>query len=147
VVLVALLDEKSDTAVLAGDDTDSLFQGVSIMQKEPVMSSCPGIGALLLRIWRVGIESYLVGDLALVLRQVSRMLSKIGDSVYLAAVDAPQVEGIAREGDAVRPLHHRGAVALCPQSVAIPQLSRLPAPSLTGDLPRKVSGNSGGHFM
>jgi hypothetical protein len=31
VVLVALLDEKSDTAILAGDDTDSLFQGVSIM--------------------------------------------------------------------------------------------------------------------
>jgi hypothetical protein len=27
VVLVALLDEKSDTAVLAGDDTDSLFRG------------------------------------------------------------------------------------------------------------------------
>jgi hypothetical protein len=26
VVLVALLDEESDTAVLAGDDTDGLFQ-------------------------------------------------------------------------------------------------------------------------
>jgi hypothetical protein len=92
-------------------------------------------------------KSYLVGDLALVLRQVSQMRSNVIDNAYLAAVDAPQVEGIARERDAVRPLHHSGAVALCPQSVAILQPSRLPAQSLTGDLPRKVSGNSGGHFM
>jgi hypothetical protein len=71
----------------------------------------------------------------------------LATSAYLAAVDAPQVEGIARERDTVRPLNHRGAVALCPQSVANPPSSRLPAQSLTGDLPRKVSGNSGGHFM
>ena len=66
---------------------------------------------------------------------------------YLAAVDVPQVEGVARELHAVGPLDKRCAVSLCPQSVPkspTPQRRRMQ--SLTGDLPRKVSGDSGGHF-
>jgi hypothetical protein len=49
---------------------------------------------------------------------------------YLAAVDVPQVEGVARELDAVGPLDKRCAVSLCPQSVPNPT-SSCPADAIT----------------
>jgi hypothetical protein len=42
------------------------------------------------------------------------------------------------------------SVALCPSAHNQSQIPEIPLPflqSLTGDLPRKVSGNSGGHFV
>jgi hypothetical protein len=92
--------------------------------------------------------SYLVGDLALVLHQVSQLRSSYAETTaYLAAVQVPQVEGVARELHAICPLDKRCAVSLCPQiSSKSRTLSLSEFQSLTGDLPRKVSGNSGGHF-
>jgi hypothetical protein len=64
------------------------------------------------------VVSYLVGDLALVLWQVSQLNPDFyNTNTYLAAVDAPQVERVARELDAICPLDKRCAVSLCPQSV------------------------------
>jgi hypothetical protein len=94
------------------------------------------------------VVSYLVGDLALILSPVSQLHPNLYQTeTYLAAVDAPQVKRVARELNTVRPLDKRCAVSLCPQSVPNPKSSLPFLQSLTGDLPRKVSGNSGGHFI
>lgn len=79
VVLVGLLDEESDAAVLRGNDTDGLQRGQLHAHGRAEQ-----------------IQSYLVGNLALV----------------LAAVDVPQVQRVAGELDAVGPLDEGGAVAL-----------------------------------
>jgi hypothetical protein len=69
-------------------------------------------------------------------------------NAYLAAVAVPQVKRVARKLHAIRPLDKRCAVSLCPQSVANPQ-DTPPRQSCvrTRNLPSKVSGNSGGHFV
>lgn len=66
-VLVRLLYEKGDTAVLARDDTDSLFQQLLI---------CISFVVAVIEWLRSWVAvSYLVGDLALILYAISQLFS------------------------------------------------------------------------
>jgi hypothetical protein len=125
VVLVALLYEESDTAFLARDDADGLFP-LSV----PIsVSSSSGCAKVFVENFGNSWEfvlSYLVGDLALILQQVSPMHSNFAQTTtYLAAVQVPQVEGVARELHAVRPLDKGCAVSLCPQISSKSQIRSL----------------------
>jgi hypothetical protein len=72
VVLVGLLGQESDTAVLAGDDTDSLFQNYQYRLLRVL------VGAFV--IW----WSYLVGNTALVLPKLAKCTSPV----------SPQIENV-----------------------------------------------------
>jgi hypothetical protein len=69
VVLVGLLDQKGDTALLAGNDTDSLFQHCQ-SQIPCHFRTC---ARRLCDSW----WSYLVGDRALILRTISQLLQDL----------------------------------------------------------------------
>lgn len=97
VVLVGLLDEELDAAVLSGNDTDGLFDKSTFVPRSFPPLSPP------LSDEEEHPPTHLLSDLALV----------------LAAVDVPQVQRVARELDAVGALDQSGAVALgeCPGEV------------------------------
>ena len=71
-MLVGLLDQKGDTAILAGNNADSLFQVVNTVFR------CCAIAFSHRSSW----WAYLVGDLTLVLRTVSPMASKIDITMH-----------------------------------------------------------------
>jgi hypothetical protein len=74
VVLVGLLDQKSDTTLLAGDDADSLLPSCQFHYSTIVRIPTRDFVACV-RSRSVGFgQTYLVGDLALILLQVSQLL-------------------------------------------------------------------------
>lgn len=112
VVLVGLLDEKGDTALLAGDDADGL---VYIINTVFYFHSVFALGATEDRGSRtlLAIEPSFCAESADAV-QTSKL------HAYLAAVEVPQVKRVARELDAICPLDERGAASLCRLSTPIP---------------------------
>lgn len=111
-VLVGLLDEKSDTTLLAGDDTDGLYYGINIVFFF-YSHSCLAQSKMAASRTLFAIEPSFCAVSADMLEFSPEPVA------YLAAVDVPQVKRVARELDAVRPLDERGAASLCQLSTPV----------------------------
>jgi hypothetical protein len=122
VVLVALLDQESDAAVLSWEDTDGLFHIVSILLYllHRRMSLCRVESRERSVGWIFhGGRTLLAMEPSFCLKSANCSRISLRET-YLAAVNVPQVERVARELHAVRPLDKRCAVSLCPQSAPNP---------------------------